>query len=68
MWVDYIFDINLNEFDEINNFFFIIFLVDDFIYIWEFNYGVIIGGGMEYSFGDFVGMLLEFNFYLDFLF
>lgn len=66
--MDYIFDINLNEFDEINNFFFFMFLVNDFIYIWEFNYGVMIGGGMEYNFGDFVGMLLEFNFYLDFLF
>lgn len=65
---DYTFDTNLNEFDEINNFFFSTLPVNDPTYIREFNYGVTIGGGMEYNLGDFVGMSLELNLHPDFSF
>ncbi len=67
---DYTFDTNLDEFDEVNTFGLGLTTlpVDDPTYIREINYGVTIGGGMEYSLGEFVGLSLEFNLHPDFSF
>ncbi|MEQ8703888.1 MAG: hypothetical protein RIC19_08200 [Phaeodactylibacter sp.] len=65
---DYTFDTNLDAFDEINNFFFTTLPVDDPTYIREFNYGVTVGGGMEYNISEFVGLSLELNLHPDFSF
>lgn len=65
---DYTFDTNLDDFDEINNFIFTTLPVNDPTYIREFNYGVTLGGGMEYSIGEFVGLSLEVNLHPDFSF
>lgn len=67
---EYTFDTNLEEFSEFNSAFasFATFPVDDPTYIREINYGVTLGGGMEYTLGEFVGMSLEFNIHPDFSF
>ena len=67
---DYTIANNLNEFDEINavGLGVTTFPVDDPTYIREINYGVSIGGGIEYSLSEFVGLSIEFNVHPDFSF
>lgn len=65
---DYTIDTNLDEYSEYNNSFLTpgIFPIDDPMFINEINYGVSLGGGIEFMFSEFVGGFIEFNIHPDF--
>lgn len=65
---DYTVDTNLDEFQDFNNTFvsFALYPIDDTQFIREINYGITVGGGMEYALSEFVGLSLEVNFHPDF--
>lgn len=65
---DYTVDTNLDEFQDFNNTFvsFALYPIDDTQFIREINYGITVGGGMEFELSEFVGMSLEVNFHPDF--
>jgi hypothetical protein len=65
---DYTVDTNLDEFEEFNNNFvsFALYPIDNTQFIREINYGITVGGGMEYALSEFVGLSLELNFHPDF--
>ena len=65
---DYTVDTNLDEFEDFNNTFvsFALYPIDDTQFIREINYGITVGGGMEYTLSEFVALSLELNFHPDF--
>lgn len=64
---DYTLGTNLDEYKEANAFNGGLFYPDNgFVQKW--NYGITLGGGVEFAFGELVGALLEFNVNPDFSF
>lgn len=67
---DYTLNTNLGEFREFieRNPAFAIFPIDEPEFINEINYGVTVGGGVEFPFTEFIGLVLEFTLNPDFSF
>lgn len=63
--VDYNLDTNLDEYEAINELYPIYPLNNDRV-IKDFTYGVIVGGGIEFPFSEFIGGLIEFSVNPDF--
>lgn len=57
---DYTISTNLDEYRQINEFSNSLFFPDD-NFVRKVNYGLTLGGGIEYDLGEFVGAVLEFT-------
>ncbi len=55
---DYTLNTNLDDFEQLNSFTNTLFYPQD-DYVRKFNYGLIIGGGLEFHFTEFIGGLVE---------
>jgi hypothetical protein len=66
--LDYTINTNLSEYSRFNelNPGYAIYPFDDPTFIRNINYGVIAGGGMEFEFSEFFGLMLEFTYNPDF--
>jgi hypothetical protein len=64
---DYTLSTNLDEYKEANEFNGGLFYPDN-AFVRKWNYGVALGGGFEFNFGELVGALLEFTVNPDFSF
>lgn len=63
--LDYTFDTNLEEYEELNESY-PIYPINDKQLIREINYGLVLGGGIEFPFSEFIGAMLEFSVNPDF--
>jgi hypothetical protein len=65
---DYTADTNLDEYTRFieANPSFAIYPIDDTQFIREFNYGITVGGGIEFALSEFIGTLIEFTVNPDF--
>jgi hypothetical protein len=64
---DYTLGTNLDEYKEINELNGGLFYPDDF-FVRKWNYGVTLGGGLEFAFGELIGAVLDFTINPDFSF
>lgn len=63
--VEYTINTNLGEYSEINKIL-LYYPFNDYNFIRRINYGLIAGGGLEFEFSEFYGMMLEFTINPDF--